>query len=221
LIAARSGVYHPASNPGDSLQYAPERGSQEPGTYYLYSNWDFNAAGAVFEKKTGKNIYDVLESDLAVPIGLQDFDRSLHKKTGDAERSQYMEYHMWFSTRDMARLGYLMLRGGAWKGSQVVPAEWARKIVSVRTPVTEMNPEPYREGSFGYGYMWWVWDGPKVKPEYEGAYTARGAYGQYITVFPALDMVVAHKTAVPPRRFVNMIQYAGIFERIIAARINK
>ncbi|MYK78095.1 MAG: serine hydrolase, partial [Acidobacteria bacterium] len=44
LVTARSGVYHPASNSGDNLADAPPRGSQEPGTYYLYSNWDFNAA---------------------------------------------------------------------------------------------------------------------------------------------------------------------------------
>ncbi|MFC1595643.1 serine hydrolase, partial [Gemmatimonadota bacterium] len=30
LITARSGVYHPASNPGDNLADAPPRGSQEP-----------------------------------------------------------------------------------------------------------------------------------------------------------------------------------------------
>jgi len=35
LIAARSGVFHPASNSGDDLASAPERGSVEPGTYQL------------------------------------------------------------------------------------------------------------------------------------------------------------------------------------------
>ena len=48
LITARSGVYHPAANGGDSLSVAPKRGSKEPGAYWLYSNWDFNAAGAAF-----------------------------------------------------------------------------------------------------------------------------------------------------------------------------
>src|SRR5262245_3390976 len=48
LLGARSGVYHPASNPGDSLADAPPRGSQKPGTYFLYSNWDFNALGTIF-----------------------------------------------------------------------------------------------------------------------------------------------------------------------------
>ena len=73
LITARSGVYHPASNDGDLLEFAPKRGSQEPGSYWLYSNWDFNAAGAAFERMTGKNIYDALRDELAIPIGMQDF----------------------------------------------------------------------------------------------------------------------------------------------------
>ena len=50
LLSARSGVYHPASNGGDDLASAPPRGSQAPGAYYLYSNWDFNVAGAIFEQ---------------------------------------------------------------------------------------------------------------------------------------------------------------------------
>lgn len=85
LITARSGVFHPASYPGDARDSAPPRGSQKPGTYYLYNNWDFNAAGAVFEKLTGRDIYDALETDLAQPIGMQDFNRSLPKKGGRCE----------------------------------------------------------------------------------------------------------------------------------------
>jgi len=57
LIMARSGVFHPASNAGDYLAFAPKRGTVRPGSYWLYSNWDFNAAGAAFEKMTGKDIF--------------------------------------------------------------------------------------------------------------------------------------------------------------------
>ncbi len=200
LLTARSGIYHPASNPGDHTAMAPPRGSQKPGTYFLYNNWDFNAAGAIFEKLTGRDIYDALETDLARPIGMQDFDRSRQKKAGDLKRSRYPAYHMWLSTRDMARLGYLMLREGNWAGRQVIPREWARKIVSLVTPVAELNPLAQRQNAYGsgqlwgYGYMWWVWDAPGQRGPMAGAYTGMGAYGQYITVLPALDMVVAHKT---------------------------
>jgi len=194
LITARSGVYHPASNSGDNLADAPERGSQRPGEYMLYSNWDFNAAGAVFERETGVDIYDSLEEQLAMPLGFQDWDRSAQRKSGNLEISRNPAYHMWISTRDMARIGYLMLREGRWENKQVIPQDWVRRISSVVTPLEEMNPVRRRDGYFGYGYMWWVLDGPRTVGPFEGAYTARGAVGQWITVMPAVDLVVAHKT---------------------------
>ena len=231
LITARSGVYHPASNAGDDTASAPPRGSQPPGTYYLYNNWDFNAAGAVFEKLTKRDIYDAVETDVAKPIGMQDWDRSRQQKSGDATRSQYPAYHMWFSTRDLARIGLLMLREGQWAGKQIVSREWTRRISSLVTPLNEMNPPHQRAlgtGSrWGYGYMWWVWDAPSSSGPFAGAYTARGAGGQFITVLPQLDLVVAHKTdmqQVSPhgpgqrRRAVTMAEHESIVRTLIAAR---
>ena len=217
LIMARSGIYHPASNAGDNSADAPPRGSQEPGTYFLYNNWDFNAAGAAFERATGRDLFDALQTDLAEPLGMRDFDRSRHRKGGDLDRSRYPSYHMHLSTRDMARVGYLMLSEGNWRGEQLIPRDWTHEIVSVVTPVEEMNPEPLKEGPFGYGYMWWVWDGNAARGPYEGAYTGRGAYGQYITVLPVLDMVVAHKTV--PQAQTGWRAYEGILDRIIEARL--
>jgi CubicO group peptidase (beta-lactamase class C family) len=225
LITARSGVFHPASYPGDAQDSAPPRGSQKPGTYYLYNNWDFNMAGAVFEKLTGRDIYDALETDLARPIGMQDFDRSRQKKEGDAKRSIYPAYPMHLSTRDMARLGYLMLHGGNWNGRQLVPKDWAAKIVSLVTPIYDINPPSWREyaqgGLWGYGYMWWVWDDHNREGPFAGAYSARGAFGQYITVLPALDVVIAHKT-VPaaenePARNVSGMEYQAILMHVVTA----
>jgi CubicO group peptidase (beta-lactamase class C family) len=231
LITARSGVYHPASNAGDDTSSAPPRGSQQPGSYYLYNNWDFNAAGAVFEKLTGRDIYDALETDLARPIGMQDFSRSSQEKSGDPKRSQHMAYHMFFSVRDMARIGLLMLRDGNWNGQQVVPRAWVQKIRAVVTPLNEMNP-PYNRAlgtgtRWGYGCMWWVWDAPNSPGPFMGAYSGMGAGGQHITVLPGLDMVIAHKTdtsQVSPhgpgqrRRSVTSREYEAALRMLIAAR---
>ncbi|MCL4368927.1 MAG: serine hydrolase, partial [Actinobacteria bacterium] len=140
LITARSGVYHLASYSGDDLAKAPPRGSQKPGTYMLYSNWDFNAAGAVFEQLTGRSIYDELQAQLAIPIQFEDWNRSAQHKEGDLTISKYPAYPIWISTRDMARIGYLMLHEGNWNGTQVISRDWARRIVSVVTPVQQMNP---------------------------------------------------------------------------------
>lgn len=215
LLSARSGVYHPAATTGDDIAFAPARGSVEPGTYFLYNNWDFNAAGAAFERMTGRDIYDALEADLAGPLGMQDFDRSLQRKSGDSSKSIYDAYHMWLSTRDMARLGHLMLRDGNWNGTQVVPAEWARATHSVVTPVGQMNPEERRTRDYGWGYLWWVKDGPNATGAYAGTYRAAGSYGQYIQVMPALDMVVAHTTSTGD---TDSSQFNEIVKRLIAAR---
>jgi CubicO group peptidase (beta-lactamase class C family) len=215
LLSARSGVYHPASNTGDDLASAPPRGSQRPGSYYLYSNWDFNALGTIFEQETGRNIYDALETDLARPLGMEDFDRSLQQKTGDLTRSRHPAYHMHLSTRDMARIGYLMLREGNWAGTQVVPREWVRESTRLVTPRAEMNPERHRDGSLGYGYLWWIFDAPALGPAYEGAYVAHGAFGQHILVVPALDLVVAHKTR--DSRGVTHGEFHDVASTLVAA----
>lgn len=217
LLTARSGIYHQAANAGDDLESAPPHGSQKPGTYYLYSNWDFNALGTIFENETGRDIYDALESDLAQPIGMQDFDRSIHRKSGNAQRSQHLAYHMHLSTRDMARVGYLMLREGKWSSRQVVPAGWVREITRAFTRVGDMNPESRRKGPFGYGYLWWVWDGPFAAGPYRGAYTGLGAVGQHITVIPVLDLVVAHKTRPGDGRSVTHAQYLSVLDELVQA----
>ncbi len=219
LLTARSGVYHPASTPGDDLDSAPPRGSHRHGTYHLYSNWDFNALGTVFERETGRNIYDALESDLARPLGMQDFDRATHRKSGDSTRSIHRVYHMNLSTRDMARIGYLMLREGRWVGRQLVPREWVRESTRAFTTVSEMNPEQHRRGPFGYGYLWWVWDGPHATGPYRGAYTGLGVFGQQIAVLPALDLVVVHKTRPGQARSVSHSEFLRVLDLLVRARM--
>ena len=219
LITARSGVYHPASNSGDNLADAPERGSKEPGTYYLYSNWDFNASGGAFELLSGVNIFDALKTDIMDKIKAQDFDRSIHKKGGDTTISIYPSYHMHLSTRDMARVGHLMLTKGEWANNkQIISANWIDQITSLVTPKNEMNPNWRKEEEFGYGVMWWIFDHPDLPIELNGAYTAKGAYGQYITVLPELDMVISHKTAVPPNKKTKWSEVRSIIDLILEAR---
>ena len=222
LITARSGVYHLASNDGDLLEYAPKRGSERPGRYWLYSNWDFNAAGAVFERTTGKDIYDALRDDLAVPIGMQDFDRQRQQKDKKPERSLNPSYPMWLSTRDEARLGYLMLRNGRWQDCQIIPADWVRRSTRVTTHISEMHPEFMQSGPFGFGYMWWVWDGVYASGPYQGAYTASGAHGQWITILPARDMVVVHtafwSSTGGPRHSVDRPDYYRLLDLLTGKR---
>jgi CubicO group peptidase (beta-lactamase class C family) len=201
LLTARSGVYLPTANE-ELTVLSPRRGSQAPGTYFQYQNWDFNAAGTAFEKLTGKDIFAALEEDLAKPIGMQDFDRARQRKNDEMPITKHPEYAMYLSTRDMARLGLLMLADGNWNGKQVMPKGWAGRITTLVTPSQDLHPMAvgaYRTqiGRWGYGMLWWVWDTPvwpgTLTGPYQGAYTAIGANGQYITVLPAMELVLVHK----------------------------
>jgi CubicO group peptidase (beta-lactamase class C family) len=201
VLMARSGIYLPSGTPSlDPL--LPARGSHAPGTFFQYSNWDFDAAGAAFEKLTGRDIYEALETDLAKPLGFQDFSRARQEKHDMVPASRFPEYAMYLSARDMARIGLLMLRRGNWDGKQIVPADWVDEITTLVTHEEDIQPViggPTFANRWGYGMLWWVWDAPNVRGAitgpYQGAYTAMGAYGQYITVLPVLDLVVAHQVA--------------------------
>jgi CubicO group peptidase (beta-lactamase class C family) len=220
LLSARSGIYIPTGN-GDQKKLLPPRGSEYPGSHYFYNNWDFDAAGVAFEKLTGKDIFQALETDLAAPIGMQDYVISKQKKNYSPE-SLHPEYAMYLSTRDMARLGLLMLDFGVWNGKMIFPEDWARYMTTLITPFREMNPTGLRnEGEparWGYGLLWWVWDAPMFPGNtyignMQGAYSAMGTGGQYITVLPSHDMVVVHRVDidkdyranVTPSSFIAML----------------
>ena len=218
LLTARSGVYHAASNEGDASAMAPQRGSVEPGTFWLYNNWDFNIAGFILEQQTGKTIYELIDSILAKPLQMQDWNINEQRKTGDSAKSKYLAYHMWFSTRDMARIGYLMLRNGKWRDRQIIPADWVKLTTSIVTSYKEAEEKKTAYFHFGYGYLWWIWDTPDNQSTYQGAYSATGAFGQFITVIPKLDVVVAFKTKYENGRQTPTDVYLRILDALVAAK---
>jgi CubicO group peptidase (beta-lactamase class C family) len=206
IINARSGIYLPAANAGSGPDM-PKRSEYKPGEHFYYNNWDFNVAGTIFEQTTGKNIYKTFEEDFAIPLGFQDFKLENQKKYGNDKLSKHPAYHFYLSTRDMARLGYLMLRKGKWKGKQIIPEDWIDKTT---TKVSDADYSLFK----GYSYMWWL----SVDSDFEllkGAYTAAGAYGQYITVIPELDMVIAHKTKAIYQRSTPIPEYDKFLIKLI------
>ena len=201
LLNSRSGVFLEPVNAGYDKGNILARGSVKPGEYYVYNNWDFNVAGAILEIKTGRSIYKEVEQQLAIPLGFQDWNIQNQKKKYNRSKSRYPAYHMYISTRDMAKIGQLMLNKGKWNGEQIVSENWITQITSTITPTSTINERYGRNESspfqFSYGYMWWLVDNFKQHPDFEGAYTASGWGGQFITVIPKLKIVIAHKYKVP------------------------
>jgi CubicO group peptidase (beta-lactamase class C family) len=190
LLIASSGVYHAAGSPGDDPN-SPPRGSQQPGTFFHYNNWDFNVLGAVFEKLTGKTVFQALDEDLAKPLQLQDFQLSRQRMMGFENQSRFLAYHLFLSARDMARLGLVMARGGRWKGRPIVPAAWVKASTEPRVAASNVG----RGGELAYGYLWWIPETRKTEP-WKGSFMASGQFGQFVLVLPAIDTVIVHRRAV-------------------------
>ncbi|NIR45463.1 MAG: serine hydrolase [Gemmatimonadetes bacterium] len=215
LLSARSGVYHPAAySPASMEANLPKRGAHEPGTFWYYNNWDFNTAGAIYERLTGNDIFEAFERRIAEPIGMQDFDASDGLDVLEPSKSRYPAYTFRMSTRDMARFGQLYLQGGRWDGQQIIPAGWVERSTRAHSDLDEGR---------GYGYMWWIYEAGSLPDRYEHAnrhraYLARGSGGQAIFVIPGAELVVVHRGDTDNYRGVNGSDVWMVVEKILAAR---
>ena len=185
LLKARSGIYHSyvAGTPA-MREHMPSRGSHAPGTFWFYNNWDFNALGTIFEQELHLKIGDAFRDRIAGPTEMQDFQVQdmyyLHSRpdSPEYERSRHPAYHFRMTARDLARFGYLMLRGGTWNGTQIIPSSW----------VAEGTRSYSDADGAGYGYLWWVNGfGLPIK-----SFSAQGALAKYVVVIPDRGLVVVY-----------------------------
>jgi CubicO group peptidase (beta-lactamase class C family) len=232
LLGSRSGIYHPANLVGEAHSARwPARGSHAAGTFWYYSNWDFNATGAIFEQETGRGIFEAFDDLIAGPIGMQDYgprDGMYEPRSGwggaqGRSVSDHPAYVFRMSARDMARFGLLYLRGGRWQDDQVVPEAWVRRTTTTDRAIGEYG---------GYEYFWWIAIDGKLYPNVEvgdGAYAAHGAGGHYITIMPEHDLVVVHRVNTNDRTVpvggidegtrIEAAEYGRLLALILEARL--
>lgn len=217
-LKARSAIYHPALYESQGMKdLKPERHSMRAGTHWYYNNWDFNASGTLFEKLTGKKIFESIEKEIAEPIGMEDF-KAEDGWYVNGEASIHPAYPFRISAHDLARFGWLMLNKGMWKGKQIIPANWVEES-------TAYHSDAALYGSDGYGYMWWVARDHNKYPHLpnvdipEGSYSARGAGGHYVMIIPKYNMVIVHRVDTDkPKGRVSTAEAGTLFNLILQAR---
>lgn len=186
LLMARSGIYLPSVY--DTSVGRPERSAYEPGTHWFYNNWDFNVLGSIYERCTGRTIFDGFAEKLAGPLGLEDF-RPSDGLWVDGPESIHPVYKFKLSGRDLARIGLLVLRGGLWQNTRLISTGWINLCLSPHSEVAAGR---------GYGYLWWTAEanasGDPMSISHPIAY-ASGFGGQYLVIVPELDVVVVHRAA--------------------------
>ena len=138
LLEAKSGVFHPALyETSDMIASKPKRDTYRPGTYWLYSNWDFNALGTIYERATYSTIFKEFKHRIAEPLQMQDYETTDGEYV-DGKESIHPAYPFRLTARDMARFGLLFLRNGSWCGQQIVSERW------IKVSTTSHNVPPTR-----------------------------------------------------------------------------
>ena len=149
----------------------------EPGQVWNYSTGETHVVGALVHAATGKWLADYASEKIWAPMGME------HDAAWWLEAPDGLEVAgsgICATLRDYARLGLFALNEGVIDGEPVVPVKWFKEATEPRMAGTD---------SLNYGYMWW----PVANREgdfSEGAYSARGIFGQYIYINPTRRIVL-------------------------------
>ncbi|MBC8229022.1 beta-lactamase family protein [bacterium] len=172
---------------------------EEPGKVFHYQTYGMNILTHSLAKIYG--LYDtnnpegspgfpkLVEEKLAKKIGanlaysLTNF--KLHEKARLNIFGYYCQVHS--NALDLARLGWLWCNWGCWDNEQLVPEEWMRE--SVKTNLDIVSNSPKEDWKYGYGI--WSNDNNQLWPNLtRNGFTASGAGGHYVSVFPDYDLVI-------------------------------
>lgn len=150
-----------------------------PGAKMHYNTFQTHLLSAIITKATQRTTLDYATNVLFNPMKI-DID--------SWERGPQGYYFggnsMHFTPREMAVLGYLYLNNGKINGSQIIPADWVDLTLS---PSTDL-PHPNEWGEFknyNYAYLWWLGQ----IGGYD-MYMGYGYGGQFVVVFPSLNLIV-------------------------------
>jgi CubicO group peptidase (beta-lactamase class C family) len=178
--------------PGSVLDLLCELPSAQPqGVVFNYSTGESYLIGALVAAATGRPLADYCAETIWGPAGMEADGYWQLDSEGGMELGGF---GVSARLRDFGRFGQLVLEDGeAFSGRRVLPPGWrdlAGQPDSAPTSFGRLMP-----GSrAGYGYHWWVVP-PLPGSVNNGAFSARGAFGQFIFVNPTEQVVIAIQSA--------------------------
>jgi len=151
--------------------------AHEPGTLFNYSTGETDLVGILVSNAVGKKLSAYASEKIWKAYGMERdaiwmTDPAGHERGGCC---------MSITLKDYARLGQFMLDGGKAGDRQILPPGWVDEATTPQ--ITNGTRER------GYGYFWWMPD--------NGAFEARGIFGQSITVFRDDRIVIVTNAAWP------------------------
>lgn len=141
---------------------------------FAYCTANSFVLGAVLERATGQPLVDYAARVLEQPLGItrSQWNRSPEGIGMGGGGTRYR-------TRDLARIGQLVLDGGRWQGRQLVPKDYIEAMIRAQATTADGSD---------YGYQWWG-----LKLDVQGSartvWAMSGNGGNYVFVMPEQRVV--------------------------------
>jgi CubicO group peptidase (beta-lactamase class C family) len=149
--------------------------AEPPGKTGKYCSGGVILLERILEKATGKQLPNFASENLFEKLGITNYVWNFKPDNSSFDNA----CQLYLRPRDMAKLGWLYMNEGQWRGQQVISREWIKASLSKHSVVRGTE----------YGYLWWrQWlnvNGTRV----DGV-TAKGNGGQRIYLWPSLDLLV-------------------------------
>lgn len=147
---------------------------------YLYGS-DPDFVMQVIEAVVPETALNFIESELLEKMGISNYQwhTNVSGLPSADDRTSMI-------SRDMIKLGTLLINNGKWNGEQLISKDYLAKATSgITQPTEEWQPETY-----SYGYFWYQTNIAVGDKNFD-ANLAWGGGGQYIIVIKELDLIIA------------------------------
>lgn len=174
-----------------------------PGTIWNYNTGETFVVGAVLEGATHKPLAEYLSEKIWKPRGMESEAKwQLESPNGMG----FAGGGLLATLRDFGRLGLLVQADGVIDGKRVVPQGWFDDAGSGKEVGGKW---------VDYGYLWWTF--PKSTPVHEGAFQARGIFGQQMYINRKEKVVIVVLSARPKPTGSTVVDDPAFFAAVIEA----
>jgi CubicO group peptidase (beta-lactamase class C family) len=188
-----------AQKPGAIVAYMnalPRAGA--PGSIWNYSSGESFLVGALIEGATRKPLATYLSETIWSRLGMeQDATWWVEAPGGMGLGGSGLGATL----RDYGRFGLFVQQDGVLDGQRVVPEGWFQEAGSAHVVGGKLED---------YGYLWWPI--PVGDPIHQGAFEARGIFGQHLYINPNEKLVIVVLSArSKPARSAHILDDASFF----------
>jgi len=178
-----------------------------PGTSWMYSDGGPNWLADCLTSRYGRDLLEVMNERVFQPLGITVGDRprggdhDLHWGFNNLDRPRQLNginrrpfgAGIHCNVQTMAKIGYLYLRRGKWRGRQIIPENFVNLATNRAEGIDKL---PVKDGllwsagsSRHYGLMWWNNNDGAIKGVPTDAFWSWGLKESFIIVVPSLDIV--------------------------------